>query len=73
MSLYAWKGLDAAGKSVGGTRDADGPKALRQSLRKDGIFITELGEVLSARAKRTAGAGGGAGGGSVLRRNVDFQ
>jgi general secretion pathway protein F len=76
VSLYAWKGLDAAGKSVGGTRDADGPKALRQSLRKDGIFITELGEVLSARAKRTAGAAGtagGAGGGSVLRRNVDFQ
>jgi general secretion pathway protein F len=73
MSLYAWKGLDAAGKSVGGTRDADGPKALRQSLRKDGIFITELGEVLSARAKKAARPGGTAGGSSVLRRNVDFQ
>jgi general secretion pathway protein F len=51
MSLYAWKGLDAAGKTVGGTRDADGGKALRQALRKDGIFITELSEVLAPGGK----------------------
>jgi len=60
MSLYAWKGLDAAGKNVGGTRDADGGKALRQALRKDGIFITELAEVLGTggkAAKATAAAG----------------
>ena len=42
MALYAWKGLDGHGKTVGGTRDADGPKALRQSLRKDGVFIIDF-------------------------------
>ena len=36
MPVYSWKGLNTAGKSVTGTRDADGPKALRQTLRKDG-------------------------------------
>jgi general secretion pathway protein F len=77
MSLYAWKGLDGVGKAVGGTRDADGPKALRQSLRKDGIFITDLNEVLAGRAKGLAAkatAGGAAGPKkSLLQRNVDFQ
>lgn len=48
MPLYAWKGLNSAGKAVNGTRDADGPKMLRQNLRKDGIFITEHKEVLGA-------------------------
>jgi general secretion pathway protein F len=71
MSLYAWKGLDAAGKTVGGTRDADGGKALRQALRKDGIFITELSEVLGGPKKKTSG--GGARAQSALRREVNFQ
>ena len=47
MPVYSWKGLNTAGKSVTGTRDADGPKALRQALRKDSIFITEHREVLA--------------------------
>ena len=61
MSLYAWKGLDGHGKTVGGTRDADGPKALRQTLRKDGVFITELSEVLGAPKAKAAGAAGQSG------------
>ena len=35
-----------------GTRDADGPKALRQVLRKDGVFITEHREVLAGGSRR---------------------
>jgi general secretion pathway protein F len=72
MSLYAWKGLDGGGKSVAGTRDADGPKALRQSLRKDGVFITELSEVLGGGAKVTASTSG-APARSRLRRDVNLQ
>ncbi len=58
MPVYSWKGLDGAGKTVAGTRDADGPKALRQLLRKDGVFITEHCEVLAGgqRAARRAPA-----------------
>ena len=63
MPVYAWKGLNSGGKAVAGTRDADGPKTLRQTLRKDGIFITEHKEVLGAggagaRPKATATASG---------------
>ena len=72
MSLYAWKGLDGSGKTVGGTRDADGGKALRQALRKDGIFITELNEVLGGTKKKAAASAGGRPQ-SALRREIDFQ
>ncbi|MES1171805.1 MAG: type II secretion system inner membrane protein GspF [Bacteroidota bacterium] len=77
MSLYAWKGLDGGGKTVGGTRDADGPKALRQALRKDGVFITDLSEVLGGGAKKkaagAAGASSAAPGRSFFRRDVNLQ
>ena len=58
MPVYAWKGLNNAGKAVTGTKDADGPKGLRQTLRKDGVFVTEHREVLGggARARRAAKA-----------------
>jgi general secretion pathway protein F len=76
MPVYTWKGLNGAGKNVTGTKDADGPKALRQLLRKDGVFITEHREMLSGGAARPAArAGNGAGGPpvSALRRDIDFK
>jgi general secretion pathway protein F len=69
MPLYAWKGLDAGGKSVNGTREADGPKGLRQVLRKDAVFLTELREVVGGQ-KGAAGAGVPLAKG--LNREVDF-
>jgi general secretion pathway protein F len=74
MPVYTWKGLNAAGKAVTGTKDADGPKGLRQALRKDGVFITEHREMLAGAAKkaqRPAAAGGG--NVSVLKRDIDFK
>ena len=76
MPVYAWKGLNAAGKNVAGTKDADGPKALRQLLRKDGVFITEHREMLAGgAAKVSPRAGDGAGGAQVsaLRREIDLS
>jgi general secretion pathway protein F len=52
MPVYAWKGLNNSGKAVAGTRDADGPKGLRQTLRKDGIYVTEHKEVLGSQPGR---------------------
>jgi general secretion pathway protein F len=75
VALYAWKGLDARGKTVNGTRDADGPKGLRQALRKDGVFITELSEVLggaTATSRKGASLGGGAAP-SLLKRDIDVK
>ena len=74
MSLYAWKGLDAGGKTVGGTRDADGAKALRQALRRDGVFMTDLSEVLGSSPKSKSASAPVTSGGparSLFRRDVN--
>jgi general secretion pathway protein F len=71
MPVYAWKGLNNAGKAVSGTRDADGPKALRQNLRKDGVFITEHREVLAGGQK--AAASGHSANVSVFKREIDLR
>jgi general secretion pathway protein F len=70
MPLYAWKGLDAGGKTVNGTREADGPKGLRQVLRKDAVFLTELREVVGGQKGAAAAAGVAQAKG--LNKEVDF-
>lgn len=45
MPVYAYKGFNAAGKNIADTRDADNQRALKQILRRDGIFVTEIAEV----------------------------
>jgi len=58
MPVYAWKGLNNAGKAVAGTKDADGPKGLRLALRKEGVYVTEHKEVLGGGgAKATLASG----------------
>ncbi len=59
MAVYAWRGVNAAGKEVKGVDDADSPKALRVSLRKKGVLVTRLEQESEAK-KRQA-------------RNVDFK
>lgn len=44
MPVYAYKGMDSAGKSVSGNREADNPKAIKVLLRRDGVFLTDLKE-----------------------------
>jgi general secretion pathway protein F len=72
VALYAWKGLNAAGKPVAGNREADGPKGLRQILRKESVFITELHEVVAGQQTKQAVAAS-ASGGKGLRREVDIK
>jgi len=54
MTMWAYKGLDARGKAVNGVRDADTPKLLRATLRRDGVIVTDVAE---ARAGKSAKAG----------------
>jgi general secretion pathway protein F len=63
VPLYAYKGIGPTGKTVSGARDADSPKGLRQSLRKDGIVVTQVD--LSKGGKKQSGAKG-------LSREVEF-
>lgn len=44
MPIYAYKGMNAAGKGVKGQLDAESLKSARSKLRKDGIFPTEIDE-----------------------------
>jgi general secretion pathway protein F len=59
MAVYAWRGINASGKDVKGIDDADSPKALRASLRRQGVMVTQLDEA-SAAARRDA-------------RNINFK
>src|SRR5215510_14234259 len=74
MPVFAWKGLNAAGKAVGGTKDADGAKMLRQNLRKDGIFVTEYKEVLGGGGRPAKKAAALASGEAVpfFKREIDL-
>lgn len=67
MALYEWKGVNATGKSVAGTREADTPKTLRQLLRKDGVVVTAFDlSKGNAKAKEAAAKSSG------LSRQVDL-
>jgi general secretion pathway protein F len=44
MPVYAYKGLNASGRSVGGIIDADSAKTARIKLRRTGVYPTELNE-----------------------------
>jgi general secretion pathway protein F len=75
VPVYTWKGLNAGGKAVGGTRDADSAKGLRLVLRRDGIFVTEHREMLAGGAKTSGRATTAATGGAPVpffKREVDL-
>ncbi len=50
MPVYAYKGLNAKGRNVGGIIDADSPKTARLKLRRSGVFPTDLSEETQASA-----------------------
>ena len=50
MPLFEYTGLNEAGKSVKGMREADSQKTLRALLRKDGIFLTQVATSAGAAA-----------------------
>lgn len=52
MAVFAWKGINASGKSVKGVKDADSPKQLRAVLKRDGVLVTEVLEQAEAAKKR---------------------
>src|SRR5512134_1018203 len=42
MPVFEYKALTAGGKAVQGLREADSPKTLRATLRREGVFLTEV-------------------------------
>jgi len=64
MPVYAYKGLNTAGRQVNGVVDAENPKGARIRLRQDGIFPTDLVE---EKRKDPSAAGG------IFNVNVSFE
>ncbi|HKU44059.1 MAG TPA: type II secretion system inner membrane protein GspF, partial [Polyangiales bacterium] len=58
MAVYRWQGIDKAGRTQKGVRDADNAKVVRGLLRKDGILATSIEEDSVARTR--------------LAREIDF-
>jgi len=50
VPVYAYKGVTAAGKKTRGHLDAESARSARARLRRDGVFITEIGEGREAAA-----------------------
>ena len=55
MPVYAYKGVDAAGKSLRGHLDAETPRSARSRLKRDGIFVTEFQETSADAVQRESG------------------
>ncbi len=62
MPVFAYKGVDARGKTASGVKDAESPRVLRQQLRKEGILVTDISE---ERERVVSGKG--------LSREVDVK
>lgn len=55
MPIYEYKGLNAKKKTVNGVLDADNPRALRERLFKENIFLTEYIETRGGNEVRRVG------------------
>ena len=53
MPVFAYKGYNGQGRVVTGTKDADNERTIKQVLRRDGVYVTELRET-GAAAKKDA-------------------
>jgi general secretion pathway protein F len=58
MPAFAYTGLSKAGKSVKGIETADNVAALKQSLKRAGIFLTAVSETTTPGVNAGASAGG---------------
>jgi general secretion pathway protein F len=72
MAVFEYRGLNEAGKTVGGLQEADSPKVLRAVLRKDGVYLTEVvGQVDAVHPNGKARPGGKAG--SIANLEIDVR
>src|SRR5512145_1207067 len=42
MPVFEYKALNTAGRTIQGLREADSAKTLRATLRREGVFLTEV-------------------------------
>ncbi|MBN2383745.1 type II secretion system F family protein, partial [bacterium] len=54
MPVYVYKALDAAGKNIKGSIDADSSASAKKKLRDMGLFITQIAETVISTRSRTS-------------------
>jgi general secretion pathway protein F len=52
MPVFQYKGLNKAGKNIKGIIDADNPRTARMKLKKDGIYVIDLGDSQKTQIKK---------------------
>lgn len=79
MAVYEFRGLNTAGKTITGLKEADSPKTLRTLLKKEGVFLTDVmgqseGKSNRAVMKGAAGAKHAAkSAGETLNQDVNLR
>ncbi|MEM9174213.1 MAG: type II secretion system F family protein [Myxococcota bacterium] len=68
MPVYAYKGVNQAGRSTKGSISAESPRAARAQMRSAGVFLTEIAESAGGAAASEAAASA-----SGPSFNVNFQ
>jgi general secretion pathway protein F len=68
MSHFAYTGIDARGKTVRGTLDADDVKGVRQALKRQGVFLDTATPLANTPGARTGAKGGGASKGAPVAK-----
>lgn len=76
MAVYEFRGLNAAGKTITGLKEADSPKSLRVLLKKEGVFLTDvMGQSDGKGSARSVlkGAGGAKGATEALNQDINLK
>ncbi|MBK7861660.1 MAG: type II secretion system inner membrane protein GspF [Archangiaceae bacterium] len=75
MAVYEFKGLNAAGKTITGLKEADSPKTLRTLLKKDGVFLTDVVGQSEGKSNRAPmkGAAGAKSASETLNSEVNLK
>ncbi len=76
MAVYEFKGLNQAGKTITGLKEADSPRTLRTLLKKEGVFLTDVvgqAEGKSTRAPMKGAAGAKAGASDALNQDINLK
>ena len=58
MPVYEYKGINKQGRRTKGSFDAENSKAVRQRLRKQGVYVTEIQNKIKKKSKSSMGGGG---------------
>jgi general secretion pathway protein F len=55
VAVFEYEGLDSRGRSTRGIVDAEGPRAVRAKLKRQGVFATRVAEMAKAEAAADQG------------------